>query len=60
MVSVARANVLASGRNTLIELSAEEREQWRAAMRPVWDQFADDIGPQLLEAAGARPASVRH
>ena len=49
----ARASVLASGRNTLIELSAEEREQWRAAMRPVWDKFSGDIGPELLEAAGA-------
>jgi C4-dicarboxylate-binding protein DctP len=49
----ARAAVLASGRNTLIELDEAERAQWRAAMRPVWDRFADDIGPELLEAAGA-------
>jgi C4-dicarboxylate-binding protein DctP len=49
----ARDAVLASGRNTLIELSDEQRAQWRAAMRPVWSRFADDIGPQLLEAAGA-------
>ena len=49
----ARATVLASGRNTLIELSTEEREQWRGAMRPVWDKFSGDIGPELLEAAGA-------
>lgn len=49
----ARSNVLASRRTTLIELSAEQRAQWRAAMRPVWDQFAGEIGPELLEAAGA-------
>ena len=49
----ARAAVLASGRNTLIELSDEERAQWRHAMSPVWDEFADDIGPELLRAAGA-------
>ncbi len=49
----ARENVIASGRNTLIELSAEEREAWRGAMRPVWDMFADDIGAEVLEAAGA-------
>jgi C4-dicarboxylate-binding protein DctP len=49
----ARSKVLASGRNTLVELDAEERAQWRAAMRPVWDKFADEIGPELLRAAGA-------
>jgi len=47
----ARAAVAGSGRNTLIELGEHERSQWRAAMRPVWDLFAGDIGPQLLEAA---------
>jgi C4-dicarboxylate-binding protein DctP len=49
----ARAAVLASGRNTLIELSDAQREQWRAAMHPVWDEFSGDIGEELLEAAGA-------
>jgi C4-dicarboxylate-binding protein DctP len=49
----ARAHVVASGRNTLIELTDGEREQWRAAMRPVWNHFAGDIGAELLEAAGA-------
>jgi C4-dicarboxylate-binding protein DctP len=53
----ARAAVIASGRNTLIELSDDERARWRAAMRPVWDQFAGDIGSELLEAAGAGSAS---
>lgn len=49
----ARAAVLASGRNTLIELSDAQRDQWRAAMHPVWDEFSGDIGAELLEAAGA-------
>ena len=49
----ARAAVLDSGRNTLIELSDAERASWRRAMRPVWDKFSADIGPELLEAAGA-------
>ncbi len=47
----ARSAVLESGRSELIELSEGERARWRAAMRPVWDLFADDIGPELLEAA---------
>ena len=48
-----RAKVLASGQTTLIELTAEQREHWRTAMRPVWTRFAGDIGKELLEAAGA-------
>ena len=47
----ARATVLTSGRNTLIELNEQERTAWREAMRPVWDLFSDDIGAELLEAA---------
>jgi C4-dicarboxylate-binding protein DctP len=50
----ARAAVLASGRMKLVELDDAQRAAWRAAMRPVWDQFAKDIGPELLDAAGAR------
>jgi len=53
----ARAAVLSSGKNTLIELTAEERAAWRAAMRPVWDKFTGDIGQELLEAAGAGSVS---
>lgn len=53
----ARAAVLAAGRNTLIALDDDARAEWRAAMRPVWDRFADDIGPELLEAAGADSAA---
>ena len=53
----ARASVLESGQNTLIQLDDAERGQWRAAMRGVWEQFSDDIGTELLEAAGAGPAS---
>jgi C4-dicarboxylate-binding protein DctP len=49
----ARAAVLSSGRNTLIELSPDERQRWRAAMRPVWDQFSGEIGQEILQAAGA-------
>ena len=49
----ARAHVIASGRTTLIALTPEQREQWRNAMRPVWDRFAGDIGAELLAAAGA-------
>ncbi|MBB4286482.1 TRAP transporter substrate-binding protein [Roseospira goensis] len=32
-------------------LTPEQRQQWVAAMQPVWDQFMDDIGEDLLSAA---------
>jgi C4-dicarboxylate-binding protein DctP len=54
----ARADVLASGRMQLVEIDDAQRTLWRAAMRPVWDQFASDIGPELLDAAGARGAGL--
>lgn len=49
----ARAAVVASGRMELVPLDEAQRAQWRAAMRPVWDRFANDIGRELLDAAGA-------
>lgn len=32
-------------------LDAEQRQAWIDAMKPVWEQFADDIGPDLIEKA---------
>ena len=32
-------------------LSQEEREAWVVAMKPVWDQFSDDIGQDAIDAA---------
>ncbi|MQX37467.1 TRAP transporter substrate-binding protein [Roseospira navarrensis] len=32
-------------------LTPEQRAQWVEAMRPVWEQFMDDIGEDLLNAA---------
>jgi len=39
------------------QLTAEQRQQWVDAMRPVWDQFADDIGDELIELALSSNAS---
>src|SRR5919106_3800508 len=33
------------------ELTPEQRQAWVDAMKPVWDQFSDDIGSDLLDAA---------
>ncbi|MEM8949474.1 MAG: DctP family TRAP transporter solute-binding subunit [Pseudomonadota bacterium] len=32
-------------------LTAEQRQAWVDAMKPVWDQFADDIGADVIEKA---------
>ncbi|NNC64553.1 MAG: TRAP transporter substrate-binding protein [Gammaproteobacteria bacterium] len=52
----ARASIDESGRTEILELSPEELTAWQEAMRPVWDQFADDIGTDLIDAAiASRP-----
>ena len=33
------------------ELSDEERDAWIEAMKPVWEQFSDDVPPELIEKA---------
>jgi C4-dicarboxylate-binding protein DctP len=40
-----------SGRSEVIELTPEERAQWVEVMKPVWGQFEDEIGVELIEAA---------
>ena len=36
---------------TIRQLSAEQRQAWVDAMAPVWDQFAGDIGQEVIDAA---------
>ncbi len=38
-------------------LTPEQRKQWVEAMKPVWAQFEDDIGADLIAAAQAANAS---
>ncbi len=40
-----------SGRSEIITLTDAERNQWVEAMKPVWKQFEDQIGKDLIEAA---------
>jgi C4-dicarboxylate-binding protein DctP len=46
-----RQRVVDSGRTEIIALTDEELAAWRTVMRPVWDQFRDAIGADLLQAA---------
>ena len=48
-----RDRVLATGKSALVELNQDDLENWRALMRPVWDQFADEIGGDVMQAAAA-------
>jgi C4-dicarboxylate-binding protein DctP len=42
-----------SGRSEIIQLTPEERAAWVEAMQPVWDQFREDIGEEIVEGARA-------
>ncbi len=48
--------ILASGQSELVRLSSEELAAWQAAMQPVWAQFEEAIGKDLIQAA--RDASL--
>ncbi|TRX73522.1 TRAP transporter substrate-binding protein [Pseudomonas mangiferae] len=46
-----RERIVATGKTQVVSLSAEERQAWREAMRPVWKQFEPNIGEDILKAA---------
>ncbi len=48
-----RQAIIDSGRSEVIELTPEQRAKWVAAMKPVWKQFEDQIGKDLIDAAWA-------
>ncbi|WP_417227067.1 TRAP transporter substrate-binding protein [Amphritea sp.] len=48
-----RQAIIDSKRSEVLEITAAERALWVSAMKPVWAQFADDIGADLIEAAEA-------
>ncbi|WP_110668211.1 DctP family TRAP transporter solute-binding subunit [Salinicola halophilus] len=47
----AKQAIVDAGTSEIIQLSPEEREEWREAMRPVWENFEDEIGADLIDAA---------
>ena len=40
------------------ELDADARAEWVATMKPVWDQFKDDVGQENIDAAQAINAGI--
>jgi C4-dicarboxylate-binding protein DctP len=53
-----RQKVVDSGRTEILQLSKDELAEWRKAMKPVWDEFADQIGQDIIDAALAANESV--
>ena len=47
-----RQNIIDAG-SKVRELSGDQRKQWVDTMKPVWDQFRDDIGQDVIDAAVA-------
>jgi C4-dicarboxylate-binding protein DctP len=46
-----REQLLATGRAEILSLTEAELIEWRAAVQPVWEQFSEEIGVGLIEAA---------
>lgn len=46
-----RQHIIDTGKVELIQLNAEQRALWRAAMKPVWQKFEKEIGKDVIEAA---------
>jgi C4-dicarboxylate-binding protein DctP len=43
--------IIATGRTEIVTLNDAELSTWREAVESVWGQFADLIGPEIIEAA---------
>ena len=48
-----RQKVVDSKRSEIIQLTDEERAQWVEVMKPVWKEFEEEIGKELIDAAYA-------
>lgn len=46
----ARQSIIDAG-GTVRELTAEQRAAWVDVMKPVWEQFAEDVGQENIDAA---------
>ncbi len=46
-----RKKIADSKRSEIIELTDAERAQWVEAMKPVWKEFEDEIGKDVIDAA---------
>ena len=52
-VNQANRQAIIDAGGTIRTLSAAERQAWVDVMKPVWDQFSDDVGQDMIDAAQA-------
>ena len=50
-VNQANRQAIIDAGGTIRTLTPEERQLWVDVMKPVWDQFADDVGQDMIDAA---------
>ena len=50
-VNQANRQAIIEAGSTVRMLTPEERQAWVDVMKPVWDQFADDVGQDMIDAA---------
>ncbi|MDA8484256.1 C4-dicarboxylate TRAP substrate-binding protein DctP [Pseudomonas resinovorans] len=48
-----KQRIIEAKTSEIIELTPEQRNAWREAMKPVWRKFEAEIGPDLIKAADA-------
>lgn len=48
-----RQKIIDSGVSEVLTLTSEQKQKWREAMKPVWNQFADQVGQDMIDAAQA-------
>jgi C4-dicarboxylate-binding protein DctP len=46
-----KQRIIDSGKSQITVLTPDQQAMWQAAMRPVWDEFGDRIGRELVDAA---------
>ena len=47
----AKQDIAKAGTTEIIELTPQQRAEWREAMRPLWQKFEKEIGAELIQAA---------
>ena len=52
-VNQANRQAIIDAGGTIRTLSTAERQAWVEVMKPVWDQFTDDVGQDMIDAAQA-------
>ncbi|PKR57403.1 TRAP transporter substrate-binding protein [Thalassospira lohafexi] len=48
-----RQAVIDSGETEVLQLSGDDFSAWQEAVKPVWAEFSDDIGQDIIDAAAA-------